>query len=452
MQLLLKALFLAKNVTRVKLHAQLVIKKWTDMAIQLASTKQSWPKTFDTAFETYELVGKSLGEGGAGRVFSVKNSSGEHFALKCLSPERITKDKRRRFKNEIAFCSKYEHQNIIQVLDSGLAIVKGEKCPFYVMPVFPMTLRKLLEQGISPNKVLPLFAQILNGIDAAHQLGAFHRDLKPENILCDPNKNQLVIADFGIAHFNEDIIATQVETRISAKMANLNYAAPEQRIKGSVVDYRADIFALGLILNEMFTKAVPHGTGYKLIASAAPEFAYLDTMVEQMIQHSQGERPASIEAIKNELIARGHEFVVRQRFEAITKTVVPAFEAGKIAPIKIVSVDWDDECLTLELDRNPEIAWVNRFRQPSSGSWGSIIGSGPGNFQFNGKRANVNASEQSAQQIIDFAKEYVEMANRGYQQDLDMKAKQQELAYREKLQQDIAAAEVRDRVVRKLKL
>ncbi len=413
--------------------------------------KGAWPTSFDTAFDTYEVLGAPLGEGGAGRVFSVKNGNNERFALKCLSPERITTDRRKRFKNEIAFCSKYEHQNIIQVLDSGLSIIKGEKCPFYVMPEFQMTLRKLLDQGISREKVLPLFGQILDGIDAAHKLKAYHRDLKPENILYDSTKNLAVIADFGIAHFEEDIIATLVKTKVGAKMANAGYFASEQRIKGAKVDHRADIFALGLILNEMFTGAVPHGAGYKVIESVAPEFAYLDPLVERMIQNDPGARPDSIDTIKSELIARGNAFIALQRVDAITKEVVPKFEAGKFDPIKIVSADWENGRLILELNRMPESGWIQRFKQPN-GNWGSIMGSGPENFQFNGTKAIVGASEQSAQQIIDYAKRYVEMANSSYQMDLDLKAKQEEQAFREKLRLAQSAAEARARVVSKLKV
>lgn len=413
--------------------------------------KETWPTSFDTAFETYEVIGTMLGEGGAGRVYPVKNESNERFALKCLSPERITTERRKRFKNEIAFCSKYEHRNIIQVLDSGISIIKGVKCSFYVMPEFPSTLRKLLDQGIPHENALVLFDQILDGIDAAHKLKAFHRDLKPENILYDPTKNLIVIADFGIAHFEEDIIATLVETKMGAKMANLGYSAPEQRIKGANVDHQADIFALGLILNEMFTGMVPHGTGYKTIASVAPEFAYLDPLIERMIQNKPGARPDSIDTIKKELIAQGNAFVALQRVDAITKEVVPAFEAGKVDPITIVSADWDDGRLILKLNRMPESGWMQRFKNPN-GNWGSIVGSGPEYFNFDGATATVRADEQSAPQVANYAKGYVEMANRSYQVDLDNKAKQEEQAYREKLSKNQAAAEARARVLSKLQI
>jgi len=80
------------------------------------------------------------------------------------------------------------------------------------------------------------------------------------------------------------------------------------------------------------------------------------------------------------------------------------------------------------------------------------MGSGPENFQFRGTKAVVSADEQSAQRIIDYAKGYVEMANRSYQRDLDTKAKHEEHAYREKLKQEQATAEARARVVSKLKV
>jgi serine/threonine protein kinase len=414
--------------------------------------KGVWPTTFDTAFETYDVVGELLGEGGAGRVFSVKTVGNERFALKCLSPDRITTEKRKRFKNEISFCSKFEHKNIVQVLDSGLAIIKETKCPFYVMPEFPMTFRKLLDQGISHDKILPLFSQILDGIDAAHKLKAFHRDLKPENVLYDPKKNLLVIADFGIAHFEEDAIATAVETKLTAKMANLRYSAPEQRSKGSKVDHRADIFALGLILNEMFTHTVPHGAGYKVIASVAADFSYLDGLVERMIQNEPTARPNSIDEIKKELISRGNTFVALQRVEATKMEVVPAFQPNTINPIKIVSADWENEELILELSRIPEGGWMQRFSHPSSGSWGSVQGAGPEYFRFYGNKAVVSASEQSASQILNYAKGYVEMANVGFQNDVDINARKEENAYREKLKKEQAAAETRARVISKLQV
>ena len=66
------------------------------------------------------------------------------------------------------------------------------------------------------------------------------------------------------------------------------------------------------MLNEMFTREVPHGTDFKTISSVAPDFAYLDNLVLEMLRQSPAERPASLEVIKQQLKARGLEFVESQ--------------------------------------------------------------------------------------------------------------------------------------------
>jgi serine/threonine protein kinase len=153
------------------------------------------------------------------------------------------------------------------------------------MPLLASTLRKYMQAGISQDQVLRVFSDILDGVEAAHLQGVIHRDLKPENLLVSEDK-RIVVADFGIAHFREEELFTAVETRATDKLANYRYSAPEQRMPGGVVNRRADVFAMGYILNEMFTGDVPHGAGYQRIAEVAPDYAYLDPLVDAMIQQS----------------------------------------------------------------------------------------------------------------------------------------------------------------------
>ena len=408
------------------------------------------PTTFESAFNTYS-VSEVIGEGGSGRVFAVKDDDGDIFALKCLFPDRVNTEKRKRFKNEISFCSKHQHQNIIRVTDSGLAIWNSKKCPFYVMPFYPLTLRKLIDKGLPPDGVLPLFSGILDGVEAAHLLGSTHRDLKPENILCD-EKNVPVVAGFGIARFQTDILATTVETKPTAKMANLCYSAPEQRLRGAAVDRCADIFALGLILNEMFTHSVPQGVGYTTIARVTSQFTYLDEIVAKMIQQTPEARFGTIEEIKKELIGRRNEFVSLQELDSKRREVVPASTPPLFEPIKLMAIDdWNNGTLLLQLNRAPEDGWVRRFQSPHGG-YNSISGAQTTDFGFQGDKAYIRAEESRAQVFIDYFKRYLEMANRGYEQDLKSRAQQQEIEKREKLQQEIAAAETRARVLEKLKI
>ena len=76
-----------------------------------------------------------------------------------------------------------------------------------------------------------------------------------------------------------------------------------------------DIFALGLILNEMFTGGVPQGTGYAAIGSRIAELGYLDDLVALMIQHDVRNRPQSIALLKRELAGRRNDFIQRQELD-----------------------------------------------------------------------------------------------------------------------------------------
>lgn len=254
------------------------------------------PQTFESAFATFTAEGV-LAEGGTGKIFKVKDEDGAAWALKCLKPSVLSRQRLKRFKNEIAFSWKIKHPNIISVEDWGTTEISGTRVPFFVMPHFPSTLRQLMRAGLTRGSVLQWFEQMLSGMEAAHAVGVWHRDLKPENVLCDPSSNRLVITDFGIAHFAEPLLHTAVETSPSDRLANFQYAAPEQRAFG-VVDHRADIYALGVILNEMFTGEILQGTGHRTIGSLAPDFACLDALVDRMVRQSPSDRMASIAEIR----------------------------------------------------------------------------------------------------------------------------------------------------------
>ena len=224
---------------------------------------------------------------------------------------------------KLIFARGKTHTNIIRVIDAGAATIKSSKCPFYVMKRYSGTLRSHMRH-LKPEEAMHAFSQILDGVEAAHLAGVWHRDLKPENVLWNETDKVLAVADFGIAHFEEEEIYTAVETNIAARMANFQYSAPEQRVRGERVDFRADIFALGLILNELFTGEVPQGTGIKRIQDVCATYGYLDDIVESMIQQKPQNRPNSIEAVKKELIGRKNTFIALQKYdEAKSKLSAP---------------------------------------------------------------------------------------------------------------------------------
>lgn len=255
--------------------------------------------TFETDFDTY-TSSAIIGEGGSGRVYRVEGAGGE-FAIKLLDSNRVTTAKVKRFINELNFGRRTRHDHIVPILDSGYLEVNGTAAPFFVMPKYERSLREMIVKGIEPRHVLDLYSGLLSGVALAHGKNVWHRDIKPENVLYDLATNRLLLADFGIAHYEEEDLVTAVQTGDAERLANFQYAAPEQRTKGVVVDQRADIYALGLILNELFTGAVPHGTGHRRIASVAPPFAFLDQVVDRMIRSDREERYPSVDAVRQDL-------------------------------------------------------------------------------------------------------------------------------------------------------
>jgi hypothetical protein len=253
-------------------------------------------KEFKTAFHEY-VLGEKIGEGGSGRVYKATDDEGRVLALKHLKKEAISAQKSGRFKNEMYFCMKSSHKNIVRVLDYGLATVSDAEVPFYVMPLYTQTLRDLMMQKAETKALLRVFLNIIAGISSAHAQGIYHRDLKPENILYDPVEKEAVVSDFGVAHFTEELLHATVKTLPGERLANFRYAAPEQVI-GGLVDHRADIYALGLILYEMLSGELLRGTGHRTIASIASGWDCYDPIINAMTRQSPAERCQSIDDVK----------------------------------------------------------------------------------------------------------------------------------------------------------
>jgi len=198
--------------------------------------------------QRYDILGEA-GNGSMGNVYKARDrETGEIVALKILKPE-IASDQAmmERFKNELLFARKITHKNVCRVHEfnriggiayTSMEFVEGE------------SLRSVLNRfgGLPPRKAISVAQQICSGLKEAHAQGIVHRDLKPENVMIDAQGN-VKIMDFGIARSMESL------TRLTGSMVGTPaYMAPEQ-VAGKAVDYRTDIYSLGLMLYEMFTGA-----------------------------------------------------------------------------------------------------------------------------------------------------------------------------------------------------
>lgn len=407
-------------------------------------------ETLKTAFDTYTIEGQK-GAGGSGEVYEVRDSEGALYAAKILDTARTSASRLKRFKNEIGFCAKNTHKNIVKVLASGIT-EKG--ATFYVMPLYSGTLRDLISKGVEVAAVLPYFGQILDGVEAAHLHGVWHRDNKPENILFDQKTDTLVVADFGIAHFEDEELLTAVETRNNERLANFLYSAPEQRVRGNPVDSKADVYALGLILNEMFTRAVPQGTAFRRVSDVASDFGYLDGLIELMLRQDPSQRP-SIGDVKRELIARGNEFLSLQRLNALKSEVVPETEVDDPVirnPIQLAGVDYQERTMIFRLSSAPPPNWIMAFQNPK-GSWQAVMGAGPEYYTFRGNEARVALRSGVAPQLMmDHTKSYIDLANRQYAELVVGQHRKRMAAEHEQLRRKIEEEERRQKILAELKI
>src|SRR5579862_6457479 len=187
-----------------------------------------------------------LGKGGMGEVYRADDLTlGQAVAMKFL-PDEAGHDEGllERFRNEVRMARRVSHPNVCRVYDVGE--VDGQT--FFTMEyVDGEDLASLLRRigRLPPDKALDIARHLCAGLAAAHAKGVLHRDLKPANIMLD-GRGQVVITDFGLAGVADDIRGNEIRSGTPA------YMAPEQ-LSGKEVTMRSDIYALGLVLYEVFT-------------------------------------------------------------------------------------------------------------------------------------------------------------------------------------------------------
>src|ERR1035438_9583324 len=198
----------------------------------------------------YRIIGL-LGRGGMGEVYRATDLTlGQLVALKFL-PEEASRNQRllERFHGEVRVARLVSHPNVCRVYDIG----EVEGMPFISMEYVDGedlgTL--LLRIGRLPaDKAVQTARKLCAGLTAAHDRGVIHRDLKPGNIMID-KRGEIVIMDFGLAAIADQLSGAEVHNGTPA------YMSPEQ-LKGTGVTARSDLYALGLVLYELFTGKRPY--------------------------------------------------------------------------------------------------------------------------------------------------------------------------------------------------
>jgi hypothetical protein len=191
-----------------------------------------------------------VGRGGMGEVYRAHDLTlKQAVALKFL-PASASGDPRRlaRFHGEVRLARQISHPNVCRVYDigdvDGLAYISME----YIDGEDLATLLRRIGR-LPPDKALEIARRLCAGLAAAHDKGVVHRDLKPGNVMID-SRGQVFITDFGLSATTRSLAHADVRSGTPA------YMAPEQ-LDGREVTPRSDLYALGLVLYEMFSGRPP---------------------------------------------------------------------------------------------------------------------------------------------------------------------------------------------------
>ncbi|HKV98731.1 MAG TPA: serine/threonine-protein kinase, partial [Vicinamibacterales bacterium] len=197
----------------------------------------------------YHII-RLLGAGGMGAVYQAWDRTLEvAVAIKIMRPQSAadpgdTVAAERRFKRELLLARQVTHKNVVRIHDLG----EIDGITYITMPyVQGSDLASIIrrEGRMAVERALAIARQIGAGLVAAHDAGVIHRDLKPANIMIDADDHALIM-DFGIARS----AAGGMTMTVGAGVGTIEYMAPEQA-RGEAVDQRADIYAFGLIVNDM---------------------------------------------------------------------------------------------------------------------------------------------------------------------------------------------------------
>ncbi|MFA6940849.1 MAG: Stk1 family PASTA domain-containing Ser/Thr kinase [Clostridiaceae bacterium] len=207
---------------------------------------------FEILNNRYEIIEK-IGEGGMAIVYKAKDSLlNRYVAIKILKDEfAINKEFLGKFKREATAAASLSDINIVNIYDIG-----SDKDVNYIVMEYikGKTLKQIIkENGLIPqDKAIKIAIQIAKALDCAHSHGIIHRDIKPHNIMI--NENGLVkVTDFGIAKAASSYTLTNTKEVIGSA----HYFSPEQA-RGSFVDFRTDIYSLGIVMYEMVTGSLPY--------------------------------------------------------------------------------------------------------------------------------------------------------------------------------------------------
>lgn len=270
-------------------------------------------------------IEEKIVSGGMGVVFrAVDTRLNCRVALKEIRPELLADPQyRKRLAQEARAAAAINHPGIARALDF---VDDGEETFVVYEYVEGVTLRERLTRGALPTlELLQVAIEAADALAAAHDLGFIHRDLKPENIMLASRREgsgQVKILDFGLTKrlWMKGLTQGATESALTAitttqaTIGTLDYMSPEQ-LRGEALDFRTDIYSLGLVIYEMaagvnpFRGGDPSSTIAHILTQEAPSLSAqnpvapseLDHVVRKCLRKKREERYQSIREVVTDL-------------------------------------------------------------------------------------------------------------------------------------------------------
>jgi eukaryotic-like serine/threonine-protein kinase len=294
-------------------------------------------------------ITEEIGRGGMGEVYLACDTRLDRpVAIKLLPASFIhDADRVRRFQQEARAASLLNHPNIVTIHE----MAESEKLRFIVSEfVDGKTLREVMRSGLKMDQALDIVIQTASALSAAHNAGIIHRDIKPANIMVR-NDGYVKVLDFGLAKLIEqaqpgaqsaqqgttaaDMLNLSTETGVV--MGTVKYMSPEQA-RGQKVDYRTDIFSLGVLLYEMlagrapFEGETPSHTIVAIlerepqpIANYLPEApAELQRIIAKALRKNRDERYQTVATLRTELEEVRNALTAGSRQTPLSTISIPA--------------------------------------------------------------------------------------------------------------------------------
>ena len=278
-----------------------------------------------------------LGRGGMGMVFLAQDQRGVSpalppeaagvvqpaweglVALKVLPPRLARQEPRmqERFEREQRYYQRVRHPRVVRMLEAG----EWQGIRYIALDFVPgRSLQELVSRWgrLTPERAIPLFAEVAEGLQHLHEQNLIHRDVKPANIMVTPQGTAKLL-DLGLALATDDPLPQDI--RIAGGkgyiVGTMDYIAPEQVRHATAIDHRADLYALGCTLYFAMTGTPPFPGGSKrdkirwqrraepifirdLNPAVPPALAEL---VHRLLAKNPSQRPDSAWQVREELLA-----------------------------------------------------------------------------------------------------------------------------------------------------